>query len=86
MILLQIAGILSLVAYGIDTSVHLNLILGLVLFGIVIFQCIVSFLQELETHKLMNSFKNLIPPDCQVMRNGEFQKGFVQDLVPGDIV
>lgn len=86
MILLQIAGILSLIAYGIDTSVELNLILGLVLFGIVVFQCIVSFLQELETHKLMSSFKNLIPPDCQVMRNGEFQNASVVNLVPGDIV
>jgi magnesium-transporting ATPase (P-type) len=83
----MVAGILSLITFFIDTTIILNLILALVLFGISIFQCTVSFFQELETHQLLKSLKNLIPTDdCLVLRNGEFTNKAVVNLVPGDIV
>lgn len=71
MVLLEVIVILSFVAYFIDTSVTVNLALALVLLGVLIFQCTVSFFQELETHKVMQAFKNIMPSECSLIRDGE---------------
>ena len=86
MILLEVAGVLSLITYFINVEVTLNLVLALVLFGIVIIQCTISFFQELETHKVMSAFKNIMPSDCSVVRDGVVTKMGVEQIVPGDIV
>lgn len=86
MILLEIAGILSLVAYGINTDIDSNLICGCVLFGIVVVQCILSFMQEMETHKVMSAFKNLKASEYEVTRDGVTSKISSDDLLPGDLV
>jgi sodium/potassium-transporting ATPase subunit alpha len=86
MILLEVAAVLSLITYFIDVEVTINLILALVLFGLLIFQCTVSFLQELETHKVMQAFKNIMPADCNLIRDGNIVKLPVDQIVPGDIV
>ena len=47
MILLWVAGILSIIAFFLDTSVPLNWILGVVLFAVVFFTCLMSFYEGL---------------------------------------
>ncbi|TMW67298.1 hypothetical protein Poli38472_012414 [Pythium oligandrum] len=86
MVLLNVAGVLSLITYLLDTSVPLNLYLALVLFGIVLFTCIMTFLQQRSTSKVMDSFKNMLPPKCTVVRDGVSQLIPAEELVVGDLV
>ncbi|KAJ0404408.1 hypothetical protein P43SY_007661 [Pythium insidiosum] len=86
MVLLNVAGVLSLVTYLLDTSVSLNLYLSLVLFSIVTCTCVMTFLQQRSTSKVMDSFKNMLPPKCTVLRDGVSQLLAAEELVVGDLV
>ncbi|GLE00034.1 hypothetical protein PINS_up008761 [Pythium insidiosum] len=86
MVLLNVAGVLSLITYFLDTSVILNLYLALVLFGIVLCTCVMTFLQQRSTSKVMDSFKNMLPPKCTVVRDGVSQLIAAEELVVGDLV
>ncbi|KAJ0392625.1 hypothetical protein ATCC90586_010877 [Pythium insidiosum] len=86
MVLLNAAGVLSLITYLLDTSVILNLYLALVLFGIVLCTCIMTFLQQRSTSKVMDSFKNMLPPKCTVVRDSVSQLIAAEELVVGDLV
>ncbi|KAF1326577.1 putative hydrolase, partial [Globisporangium splendens] len=86
MILLNLAGFLSLVTYFLDTSVILNLYLALVLFMIVILTCVMTFLQARSTSKVMDSFNNMLPQQCTVVRDGTSQLIPAEELVVGDLV
>ena len=48
MLLLVAAGVLCHVAYGLDKTQPLNLYLGIVLYGIVIITCTMTFLQGVQ--------------------------------------
>ncbi|KAK1944316.1 Sodium/potassium-transporting ATPase subunit alpha-4 [Phytophthora citrophthora] len=86
MILLLVAGLLSLVAYFIDVSTTLNLYLAIVLFAIVLVTCTITFLQARSTSKVMDSFKNMLPLKCSVVRDGVNQTISAEELVVGDLV
>lgn len=86
MLLLEVAGVLCFVAYGLDTSQKINLYLGIVLWGIVTITCTISYLQERKSSSIMNSFRNLLPMYCSVVRKGRETKVHVEDIVVGDIV
>ncbi|TMW69112.1 hypothetical protein Poli38472_001268 [Pythium oligandrum] len=86
MLLLTAAGFLSLLAYFLDTSESINLYLALVLFFIVIFTCTMTFFQQRSTSKVMDSFKNMLPQKCTVLRDGTSQVIPAEELVVGDLV
>ncbi|TYZ66595.1 hypothetical protein PybrP1_002592, partial [[Pythium] brassicae (nom. inval.)] len=86
MILLTAAGVLSLIAYLLDTSVSLNLYLAILLFLIVIITCVMSFLQARSTSKVMDSFNNMLPAQCTVVRDGASQVIPADELLVGDLV
>lgn len=86
MVLLHVAGWLSLGVYFYDTTVPLNLYLALVLFGIVVLQCSITYIQERKTHEVMQSFKKMLPTNCTVRREGHEKQMSADYLVPGDIV
>ncbi|RLN95433.1 hypothetical protein BBJ28_00023338 [Nothophytophthora sp. Chile5] len=86
MILLSVAGLLSLISFFFDTSVMLNLYLSLVLFAIVIATCTITFFQARSTSKVMDSFKNMLPLQCSVVRDGVIQTIPAEELVIGDLV
>ncbi|TMW67398.1 hypothetical protein Poli38472_011018 [Pythium oligandrum] len=86
MVLLNVAGLLSLIAYLLDTSVSLNLYLAVVLFAIVFCTCTMTFLQQRSTSKVMDSFKNMLPQKCTVVRDGFSQLIPAEELVVGDLV
>ncbi|KAF2074930.1 hypothetical protein CYY_003763 [Polysphondylium violaceum] len=86
MLLLQAAGALCFIAYGLDTTQRVNLYLGCVLFAIVIFTCLLTFFQERQSSNIMKSFKNLLPASTRAIRDGNETKIPVEEIVIGDIV
>eukprot|EP01117_Protostelium_nocturnum_P010459 TRINITY_DN3765_c0_g2_i2.p1 TRINITY_DN3765_c0_g2~~TRINITY_DN3765_c0_g2_i2.p1 ORF type:complete len:848 (-),score=331.49 TRINITY_DN3765_c0_g2_i2:115-2658(-) len=90
MILLEIAAVLCAISFILQNKAgekdKSNLYLAIVLFVIVIATSVMSYVQERKSGKLMDSFKNLLPPKCMVIRDSVQQKIFSEDLVLGDIV
>eukprot|EP00743_Colponemidia_sp_Colp-15_P002547 GILK01002761.1.p1 GENE.GILK01002761.1~~GILK01002761.1.p1 ORF type:complete len:1120 (-),score=227.27 GILK01002761.1:234-3500(-) len=86
MLLLEAAGVLSFIAYGVDSTEKINLYIGCILFGIVFLTCTISFIQEHNSNALMASFSKMLPSYCIVRRNGEEARILAEELVLGDIV
>lgn len=89
--LLWIGAILCFLAYGIecvnsDDPVEDNLYLGIVLATVVIITGVFQYYQESKSSKIMESFKNLVPQQALVLRNGEKKSVVARELCLGDIV
>ncbi|XP_069491883.1 sodium/potassium-transporting ATPase subunit alpha-1-like isoform X1 [Ambystoma mexicanum] len=89
--LLWIGAILCFLAYGIqaateDEPVSDNLYLGVVLSAVVIITGCFSYYQEAKSSKIMESFKNMVPQQALVIRNGEKQSINAEGVVVGDLV
>lgn len=63
-----------------------NFYVGVVLTGVVIVTGIFSYYQERKSSKIMESFKDLVPPTANVIRGGESKRVKAETLVLGDIV
>lgn len=85
-VLLQVAGVLCFIGYGLEPETVDNLYLGCVLFGVVIITAIFSFFQEFKSEKTMEKFKNFLPPQSVVKRDGHSQEVPAADLVVGDVI
>jgi sodium/potassium-transporting ATPase subunit alpha len=86
-ILLTVAGILSAaVAYPIDTSNSLNLYLGVVLFVVVLLNSTFAYVQEGKASNVMKAFKNMLPAQARVVRDGKQTSVPANELVVGDIM
>uniref|UniRef100_A0A8C3J6Y0 Sodium/potassium-transporting ATPase subunit alpha n=1 Tax=Calidris pygmaea TaxID=425635 RepID=A0A8C3J6Y0_9CHAR len=75
-ILLWIGAILCFLAYGIQAAMedepsNDNLYLGVVLAAVVIVTGCFSYYQEAKSSKIMDSFKNMVPQQALVIREGE---------------
>lgn len=57
MVLLMAAGVLSIVAYALDTAADLNLYLGIVLFAIVIITVAIGYFQNRKADGIMKVFR-----------------------------
>ncbi|XP_047659016.1 sodium/potassium-transporting ATPase subunit alpha-1 isoform X3 [Tachysurus fulvidraco] len=89
--LLWIGAILCFLAYGIqaaseDEPANDNLYLGIVLSAVVMITGCFSYYQEAKSSKIMESFKNLVPQQALVVRDGEKKSINAEDVVAGDIV
>ena len=69
-----------------DDPVEDNLYLGVVLATVVIITGVFQYYQESKSSKIMESFKNLVPQQALVFRNGEKKSVVARELVLGDIV
>ncbi len=76
--ILVIAGIITLVLKEIPESI--------VIFGSVILNVIVGYIQENKASVALNSLKKVIKGKAVVLRNGEEKEIFQSELVPGDII
>jgi sodium/potassium-transporting ATPase subunit alpha len=85
-LLLWCGGILCLIGYGLDPSTTDNLFLGIILFLVVIITGIFSYVQGSKAASLMADFKNFIPKEATIIRNGKKITIEAKNLVPGDIV
>ena len=84
-LLLWTGSFLCLVAYGLQTTID-NLALAVVLAAVVLITGIFGYLQEKKASNLMESFKNMMPDRCTVVRDGGDQVIDATEVVPGDIV
>ncbi|XP_076152965.1 sodium/potassium-transporting ATPase subunit alpha-1-like [Alosa pseudoharengus] len=89
--LLWIGAILCFLAYGIqaaseDEPANDNLYLGVVLSAVVIITGCFSYFQEAKSSKIMESFKNLVPQQALVVRDGEKKSIDAVEVVAGDLV
>ncbi len=87
-LLLWAGGILCFIGYGMDSSSQDNLFLGIILCLVVLITGIFSYMQTSKAASLMADFKNFIPKEAKVKRNGDknYTKIEAKMLVPGDIV
>uniref|UniRef100_A0A9J7YDG5 Sodium/potassium-transporting ATPase subunit alpha n=1 Tax=Cyprinus carpio carpio TaxID=630221 RepID=A0A9J7YDG5_CYPCA len=89
--LLWTGAVLCFLAYGIqaameDEPANDNLYLGVVLSAVVIVTGCFSYYQEAKSSKIMDSFKNLVPQQALVVRDGEKNHINAEEVVVGDLV
>ena len=70
-LLIWAGAILCFIAYGIAPDDQSNMYLGIVLAVINLGTGIMTFYQNLKSQAIMGSFKDFIPPETIVIRNGE---------------
>ncbi|KAI7809421.1 sodium/potassium-transporting ATPase subunit alpha-2 [Triplophysa rosa] len=90
-ILLWIGAILCFLAYSIqaataDEPVNDNLYLGVVLSAVVIVTGCFSYYQEAKSSRIMESFKNMVPQQAMVIRDGAKLEINAEEVVQGDLV
>ncbi|MFT7800181.1 sodium/potassium-transporting ATPase subunit alpha-2-like isoform X2 [Arapaima gigas] len=90
-ILLWIGAILCFLAYSIqaateDEPTNDNLYLGVVLAAVVIITGCFSYYQEAKSSRIMDSFKNMVPQQALVIRDGEKMQINAEAVVLGDLV
>uniref|UniRef100_H3CRE5 Sodium/potassium-transporting ATPase subunit alpha n=1 Tax=Tetraodon nigroviridis TaxID=99883 RepID=H3CRE5_TETNG len=90
-ILLWIGAILCFLAYAIqaateDDPAGDNLYLGIVLTAVVIITGCFSYFQEAKSSKIMESFKNMVPQQALVIREGEKVQINAEEVVAGDLI
>ncbi|XP_071217039.1 sodium/potassium-transporting ATPase subunit alpha-2 isoform X1 [Salvelinus alpinus] len=90
-LLLWIGAILCFLAYSIqvateDEPANDNLYLGVVLSAVVIITGCFSYYQEAKSSRIMDSFKNMVPQQALVIREGEKMTINAELVVRGDLV
>lgn len=86
LMLLFAAGILSVITYGLDTSQPINLYLGIILFVIILLSSFMGYYQERATSSITSAFKNMMPADAIVLRDGQERVVPAVELTLGDLV
>jgi len=84
-LLLWAGAILVFIAYALGGG-DSNLYLGCIIISIILITGFISFYQSLKSQSIMDSFKDFIPPETIVIRNGIETKLDATKLVVGDIV
>ncbi|XP_058504156.1 sodium/potassium-transporting ATPase subunit alpha-3b isoform X2 [Solea solea] len=90
-ILLWLGAILCFLAYAIqaateDDPAGDNLYLGIVLTAVVVITGCFSYFQEAKSSKIMESFKNMVPQQALVIREGEKVQINAEEVVGGDLI
>ncbi|CAD8185836.1 unnamed protein product [Paramecium octaurelia] len=84
--LLWAGAALCFLAYGLAPEDPSNLYLGIVIMVVNTLTGIITFFQNAKSEAIMDAFKNFIPPETLVIRDGQQQKFPASNLVPGDVV
>lgn len=75
-----------LIAAGITTILLRDYIDAAVIFGVVLINAIIGFIQEGKAEKALEAVRSMLASHATVVRDGERQKINAHELVPGDIV
>jgi potassium/sodium efflux P-type ATPase len=75
-----------LVAGGITVLLPGHLVDASVIFGVVIVNAVVGFIQESRAHAAIEALSKLVSHDTTVVRDGQPQRMDATQLVPGDVV
>lgn len=84
--LMWAGAILCFIAFAISSSDPSNLYLGIVIVAILNISTVVEFIQNRKSKALMESFKNFIPPEITVIRDGVEKSMSAIKLVRGDVI
>ncbi|ATE59202.1 cation-transporting P-type ATPase [Thauera sinica] len=86
--LLQFHNVLIyvLLAAGVVTSVLGHAVDSAVIFGVVVINAIIGFLQEGKAERALDAIRDMLSPHAHVLRDGRRQEIAADALVPGDIV
>eukprot|EP00184_Porphyridium_aerugineum_P000836 CAMPEP_0184698616 /NCGR_PEP_ID=MMETSP0313-20130426/5172_1 /TAXON_ID=2792 /ORGANISM="Porphyridium aerugineum, Strain SAG 1380-2" /LENGTH=1120 /DNA_ID=CAMNT_0027157581 /DNA_START=172 /DNA_END=3531 /DNA_ORIENTATION=- len=84
--LLTVASALCFLGYGLDSSTMDNLYLGCILAGVVVLTATFGFIQNAKSEKTMEMFRNFLPPQALVHRDGKQFLMPASQLVVGDVV
>ena len=76
-VLLAAAVITALLGHWMDSGV---------IFGVVVINAIIGFLQEGKAERALEAIRDMLSPHAQVLRDGRRQEIDAADLAPGDIV
>ncbi|HUX83427.1 MAG TPA: HAD-IC family P-type ATPase [Halothiobacillus sp.] len=63
-----------------------NFYIGVALLLVVMLNALFSYVQEHETDRIMDSFRNMLPPMISVLRDGQVSRIEARLLVPGDVI
>ncbi|KAI8052603.1 uncharacterized protein B0P05DRAFT_479916 [Gilbertella persicaria] len=86
-LLLILAGILDYILLGIDFEANFaNTYLGAILIGVSLINAFIEFYQEQKSQALLDSFLNMVPAKCMVIRDGRVEQIDASNLVVGDVV
>jgi P-type Ca2+ transporter type 2C len=77
--------IVLIVAGSVSIFLH-EIIDGLAIFGIVIINAIIGFIQEYKAENAVKALKKMVIPKAIIMRNGEEIEVPIRELVPGDLL
>jgi magnesium-transporting ATPase (P-type) len=76
-VLLAAAAVTLLIGHYVDAAV---------IFGVVILNALIGFIQEGKAEKALDSIRNLLSPHATVLRDGKQITIDAEELVPGDVV
>ncbi|KAL4479698.1 hypothetical protein ABPG73_017919 [Tetrahymena malaccensis] len=85
-IMLWLGGILCFITYALNSSDPSNLYLGIVIIIVISITAVITFQQNAKSEAIMDSFKNFIPQNSTVIRDGNIKTVPAVSLVVGDIV
>ena len=63
-----------------------NLYIAVALLAVVVINASFTYIQEHESEKIMESFRNMLPPMISVLRDGQGSRIEARLLVPGDVI
>lgn len=86
--LLQFHNVLIyvLLAAGVVTTVLGHAVDSAVIFGVVVINAIIGFLQEGKAERALDAIRDMLSPRAHVLRDGRRQEIAADRLVPGDVV
>lgn len=84
-ILLTVGSLLAFIAEWFSPDQG-NLYIGIALLAVVILNSTFTFIQEYQAEKIMESFRQLIPPKARALRNGEIAEILASDIAVGDVI
>jgi sodium/potassium-transporting ATPase subunit alpha len=86
-VMLWVSGIVAYVIYGLDPENNFsNVYIGGILLGVCVLNSSIEFFQTQKSQAILESFLNLIPANCYIVRDGQTVACNAADLVYGDIV
>lgn len=78
--------ILVLLAAGLITLLLGHWIDASVIFGVIVINALIGFIQEGKAEQAMDAIRGMLSPRASVLRDGQFRTLPAEQLVPGDIV
>ena len=84
-VLLMVGGALALLAEQLDPGQG-NLYIAYALFGVVLLNALFTFIQEYQSEKIMDSFREMMPAMVRVCRDKQVLEVNASELVPGDLM